>query len=74
MSEEANVITILSKEDAEKPAGKYVIIRSFTDNTVICSDECPAHALKKAREKGITDGVIFFVPYPGRRFCFVSNN
>ena len=42
--------------------GKYVALKSFSDNTVVAYGEAPVDALKEAEKKGITDPVVVFVP------------
>ncbi len=53
--------TTILKNDGKKYAGKYVAIRSFKNNEVICSGKNPTwvynRAIKQARKP-----VIFYVP------------
>lgn len=42
--------------------GKYVALRSMTDRTVIASGDGPEVVMRKAREQGMINSVIFFVP------------
>lgn len=47
---------------AELYDGKYVAIRSFTDKEVICSGEDPVQVFKCAKEVGVIEPVVFYVP------------
>ena len=42
--------------------GKYVALRSMSDRTVIASGDDPESVMRRAREQGVTNPVIFFVP------------
>ncbi|MGA2070851.1 MAG: DUF5678 domain-containing protein [Sedimentisphaerales bacterium] len=42
--------------------GKYVAMRSMSDRTIIASGSSPDAVMKQAREKGVNNPVIFFVP------------
>jgi len=42
--------------------GKYVAIKSVDDHTIIGSGKTPEEALNKAREKGIADPFLLYVP------------
>jgi len=46
----------------EKYAGRYVALRSFSDNTVVASGRTPLSVLKKARAAGVPSPVVIFVP------------
>lgn len=48
--------------DTEKYSGEYVAIRSFTDREVICHGGNPIKVLKEARELGVDEPVVFYVP------------
>jgi hypothetical protein len=45
-----------------KYAGRYVALRSFSDNTVVASGRTPVSVLKKARAAGVPRPVVIFVP------------
>lgn len=57
MSEQKHVL--IAEEGYE---GKYVALRSLVDRTVVASGDNPKIVMKKARQKGCTEPVIFFVP------------
>jgi hypothetical protein len=42
--------------------GKYVALRSFTDNKPIASDKDPKKVIKIAAGQGVLEPVVFFVP------------
>jgi hypothetical protein len=42
--------------------GKYVALRSMSDRTVNASGNDPETVMKDAREQGVDNPVIFFVP------------
>ncbi|MBM4031738.1 MAG: hypothetical protein FJ291_08140 [Planctomycetes bacterium] len=48
--------------DDVKYCGRYVALRSFDDNTVVGSGKTPARALKQARDAGVKEPVLLFVP------------
>lgn len=48
--------------DYEKYSGKYVAKRSFKDLAVVSSGADPQEGMKEAKEKGIADPVVFYVP------------
>jgi hypothetical protein len=50
---------LISEEGYE---GKYVALRSMSDRTVIASGDDPETVMREAREQGIDNPVIFFVP------------
>ncbi len=50
---------LISEEGYE---GKYVALRSMSDRTVIASGDDPETVMKEAREHGVDDPVVFFVP------------
>jgi hypothetical protein len=50
---------LISEEGYE---GKHVALRSMSDRTVIASGNDPDTVMKEAREQGVDNPVIFFVP------------
>jgi high-affinity K+ transport system ATPase subunit B len=50
---------LMSEEGYE---GKYVALRSICDRTVVVSGDDPATVMQEARERGVANPVIFFVP------------
>lgn len=42
--------------------GKYVVLRSISDRTVVASGNDPETVMQEARKQGIANPVIFFVP------------
>jgi len=48
--------------DCEKYSGKYVAKRSFQDLVVVSSGADPQEVVKEAKEKGVKDPVVFYVP------------
>lgn len=42
--------------------GQYVALKSSEDDTVIAASEDPEDALNMAREKGVENPIIFYVP------------
>ena len=42
--------------------GKYVALRLISDRTVVASGGNPETVMQEARERGVTNPVIFFVP------------
>ncbi len=46
----------------KKFEGKYVALRSFTDNTVIAYGKDPSEVLAKAHSKGSEAPVVIFIP------------
>lgn len=56
-------IQVLAEE--EKYEGKYVALRSFTDNTVVASGEKPDEVMNKALKIGTVEPVIVFIPVHG---------
>ena len=49
-------------KDSEKYEGKYVATKSFHHNDVIVSGNDPSDVIKQARQVGIKNPVVFFVP------------
>jgi len=58
MASERNQV-LITEEGYE---GKYVALRSMSDRTVVASGDDPETVMREAREQGVTDPVIFFVP------------
>ena len=52
-------------KDGEKYGGKYVATRSFKDTKVISFGADPVKVYDEAKEKGVRDSVVFFVPKAG---------
>lgn len=46
-------------------AGKYVALRSLVDRSVVAFGDDPKTVMEKARQKGCSEPVIFFVPQRG---------
>ncbi len=46
----------------EKYAGLYVATRSFVDKKVISSGNDPIKVSNKAKDKGVNNPVVFYVP------------
>lgn len=42
--------------------GKYIALKSSQDNTVVGSGENPQEALDEAKEKGVVNPFLFYVP------------
>ncbi|MBE9503685.1 MAG: hypothetical protein IME96_05870 [Proteobacteria bacterium] len=49
-------------KDSEKYGGQYVATRSFKDKEVVCSGSDPAKVSNEAKNKGIDEPVVFYVP------------
>lgn len=49
-------------KNSDKYQGKYVATRSFKDRKAVCSGRNPVKVLSCAKEKGIRDPVVFYVP------------
>lgn len=52
--------TIL-KSDSEKYNGKFVAVRSFKNNEVLCSGKDPGRVLSRAKKQA-KNPVIFYIP------------
>ena len=52
-------------KDGEKYGGNYVATRSFKDTKVVCFGTNPKKVFDEAKEKGVKDPVVFFVPKKG---------
>ncbi|MBI5901868.1 MAG: hypothetical protein HZB84_00055 [Deltaproteobacteria bacterium] len=48
--------------NAELYDGKYVAIRSFLEKDVFCSGDDPVKVYNSAKEAGIDDPVVFYIP------------
>jgi hypothetical protein len=48
--------------NSDKYNGQYVAIKSAEDNTIISSGNTPEEALNKAKEKGIINPFLLYVP------------
>jgi hypothetical protein len=53
---------VILLKDGEKYCGQYVAMKSFSNRDVVSSGTKPATVLKEAKEKGVKDPVIFYVP------------
>lgn len=49
-------------KDGDKYSGEYVAIRSFTDREVISHGTDPIKVYNEAKNKGVKEPVIFYVP------------
>lgn len=49
-------------KNSEQYTGKYVALDSYRDKTVVSSGGDPALVFKMAKDKGVKDPIIFFVP------------
>ena len=52
----------LLRIDLDKYEGKYVALKSFTDNTVLAFGKKPQKVLEAALETGIEEPVIVYIP------------
>lgn len=43
-------------------SGQYVAVRSFSDRNVVCHGTQPVDVIKEAKEKGVGDPVLLFIP------------
>ena len=50
----------------KKYQGKYVATRSFKDKKAICSGDDPVTVHSCAKEQGVKDPVVFYVPKKNR--------
>ncbi len=48
--------------DSETYSGQYVATKSFVDKEVICHGDDPVKVSTEAKEKGIDDPVVFYIP------------
>jgi hypothetical protein len=53
--------TAILKDDGKKYGGKFVAIRSFNNNEVLCSGKDPAAVFSRAKKKA-KNPVVFYVP------------
>lgn len=60
--------SILTKKDGEAYRGEYVATRSIRSQTVVSSGSTASEALRNAREHGVEEPVIIFVPKKDSRF------
>lgn len=58
MSTKTNVLV----KDSEKFGGKFVATRSFENKKVLSHGTDPAKVFNEAKEKGVKDPVVFYVP------------
>ncbi|MGR3219110.1 MAG: DUF5678 domain-containing protein [Candidatus Anammoxibacter sp.] len=49
-------------KDSEVYSGQYVATKSFVDKEVICHGDNPISVTAEAKEKGINDPVVFYIP------------
>ncbi|HBR17112.1 MAG: hypothetical protein A3G39_04230 [Deltaproteobacteria bacterium RIFCSPLOWO2_12_FULL_43_16] len=54
--------TCVLVNDIEKYGGKYVATRSFTNSDVVASGDDMVKVYNEAKDKGIDDPVVFYVP------------
>lgn len=52
-------------KDSEKYNGQYVATRSFKERKVISHGGDPSKVFNEAREKGVKEPVVFYVPKKG---------
>jgi hypothetical protein len=48
--------------NSEKYLGQYVALDSYKNRVVVCSGSDPALVFNRAKDKGIKDPIVFFVP------------
>jgi hypothetical protein len=48
--------------NGDQYSGQYVAVKSFSDRTVVSHGAEPVAVLSEAKEKGVTDPVLIFVP------------
>jgi len=48
--------------NGDQYSGQYVAVKSFADRTVVSHGSQPVEVLNEAKEKGIVDPVLIFVP------------
>ena len=61
---EVSVGNVLLK-DGEKYGGQYVATKSFKDKKVVSHGSDPSKVFNEAREKGVKEPVVFYVPKKG---------
>ena len=59
---EANMKEVVLLKDSERYEGKYVAKMSFISENVISSGDDPVKVYEEAKNKGIDEPVIFYVP------------
>ena len=52
-------------KDSEKYGGKYVATKSFKDRKVVSYGSEPVKVFNEAKEKGVKEPVVFYVPKKG---------
>ena len=52
-------------KDSEKYGGKYVATKSFKDRKVVSYGSEPDKVFNEAKEKGVKEPVVFYVPKKG---------
>ncbi|MBU2623723.1 MAG: hypothetical protein KKD92_15550 [Proteobacteria bacterium] len=52
-------------KDGEKYGGQYVATRSFKDRKVVSYGREPSKVFNEAKEKGVKEPVVFYVPKKG---------
>ncbi len=52
-------------KDSEKYGGKYVATKSFKDRKVVSYGSEPGKVFNEAKEKGVKEPVVFYVPKKG---------
>ena len=52
-------------KDSEKYGSKYVATKSFKDRKVVSYGSEPSKVFNEAKEKGVKDPVVFYVPKKG---------
>lgn len=48
--------------NGEQYGGKYVALKSFDDKDVVSWGENPLYVYNEAKDKGVEDPVVFYVP------------
>lgn len=56
---------VLLFENPELYAGQYVALRSFSDRSVVTAAKTPQEVVAQAKEKGVPEPVLVFVPEKG---------
>ena len=51
-----------SESYSESYSGQYVATKSFTDKEVVCHGDDPVKVSDEAKEKGINEPVVFYIP------------
>ena len=63
---EANRLNKRILVENKKYAGKFVAMKSFTNRTIISSGTTPREVIKRAKEKGVKNPLIHYVPEKNR--------